>query len=53
MICSNSAIDPYTIRAYSLKHKKCYNIVIGEKKYIYFYNISVGTFYYVYKTVVS
>ena len=25
---SNSAIDPYTMRAYNLEHKQCYNIVI-------------------------
>ena len=31
---SNSAIDPYTIRAYRLEHKQCYNIVIGKEKYI-------------------
>ena len=29
------AIDASTIRAFSLEHKKCYNIVIGEDKYIY------------------
>ena len=35
-IYSNSAIDLYTIRAYSLEHKKCYNnVVIGKEKYIY------------------
>ena len=35
-ICSsNSAIDPYTIRAYSLEHKQYYNIVIGKEKCIY------------------
>ena len=35
-IYSNSVIDPYTIRAYSLEqHKQCYNIVIGKEKYIY------------------
>ena len=28
IIYSNSAIDPYTIRTYSLEHKLCYNIVI-------------------------
>ena len=32
---NNSAIVPYTIMAYSLEHKKRYNIVIGEEKYIY------------------
>ena len=32
---SNSAIDPYTIRPYSLEHNQCYNVVIGEDKYIY------------------
>ena len=32
---NNSAIDPYTIKAYSLEHKQCYNIVIDEEKYIY------------------
>ena len=34
IIYSNSAIDPYTIRAYSLEHKQCYNIVIDKGKYI-------------------
>ena len=33
---NNSSIDPHTIRAYSLEHKKRYKIVIGqEEKYIY------------------
>ena len=32
---SISAIGPYTSRAYSLEHKKFYNIVIGKEKYIY------------------
>ena len=27
--------DPYTIKAYSLEHKQCYNIVIGKEKNIY------------------
>ena len=34
-IYSNSVIDPYSIKAYSLEHKQCYNIVIGKEKYIY------------------
>ena len=54
-IYSNSAIDPYTVKAYSLEHKQCYDVVIDKEKYIYqvhFYK-SVGTFYYVYKVVVS
>ena len=33
-ICINSAIDPYTIKAYSLEDKQCYNIVIDKEKYI-------------------
>ena len=32
---SKSTIDPYTIKAYSLEHEQCYNIVIGKEKYIY------------------
>ena len=45
---SNSAIDLYTIKAYSLEHKQCYNIVIGKRE-IHFtlYSKSAGTFYYV------
>ena len=35
IIYSNSAIDLYTIKAYSLEHTQCYNIVIGKEKYIY------------------
>ena len=35
MIYKNSAIDPYTVKAYSLEHKKRYNIVIGKEKCIY------------------
>ena len=35
IIYNNSAIDSYTIKAYSLEHKKRYNIVICEEKYIY------------------
>ena len=35
MIYNNSVIDLYTIKAYTLEHKKRYNIVIGEEKYIY------------------
>ena len=45
---SNSAIDPYTIRALSLEHKQCYNnIVICKDKYIYILQLyqSAGTFY--------
>ena len=49
---SNSDIDPYTIKAYSLEHKQCYNIVIGKRTFT-FYNKSAGTFYYVYKIFVS
>ena len=30
IIYSDSIIDPYTIKAYSLEHKQCYNIVIGK-----------------------
>ena len=30
-----SVIDPYTKRANSLEHKQCYNIVIGDEKYMY------------------
>ena len=30
-----SVTDPYTMRAYSLEHKQCYNIVIGDEKYVY------------------
>ena len=33
MYCNNSAIDPYIIRAYSLEHKRCCNIVIGKEKF--------------------
>ena len=32
IIYNNSAIDIYTIRAYSLQHKRCYNIVIGKRE---------------------
>ena len=35
MIYSNSAIDLYSIKAYNLEHKQCYNIVIGKEKYVY------------------
>ena len=35
IIYSNSAIDPYTVRSYSLEHKQYHNIVIGKEKYIY------------------
>ena len=38
----NSAINPYTIRAHSLEHKKCYNIVIGKDKYIYVLQVLRG-----------
>ena len=31
----NSAINPYTIRAYSLQHKQYYNIVTGKEEHIY------------------
>ena len=30
---SNSAIDLYAIKAYSLELKQCYNIFIGKEKY--------------------
>ena len=39
---SNSVIDLYTIKACSLEHKQCYNIVIGEEKYIYI--LQLGAF---------
>ena len=39
---SNSAIDPYTIRAFMVKRNT-----------FTFYNKSVGTFYYSYKIVIS
>ena len=32
IIYSNSAMDPYTMRACSLEHKQCYNIVIGKEQ---------------------
>ena len=35
IIYRNSAIEPYTIRASSLEHKRCNNIAIGKEKYIY------------------
>ena len=49
IISSNSAIDLYTIKAYSLEHnKQCYNnIVIGKKKYIACCDKSAGTFYFI------
>ena len=34
-VFSNSTIDLYTIKVYSLEHKQCYNIVIGKEKYSY------------------
>ena len=34
MIYNNSATDPCTIRAYSLEHKKRYNIVVGQEEHI-------------------
>ena len=44
---------PYTMRAFSLEHKLCYNIVTGKEKYIYILEyMSPGTFYYEYKIVV-
>ena len=30
-----SAIDPYTIRAYSLEHRQCFNILINKERYAY------------------
>ena len=41
------------MRAYSLEHKQCYNIVIDNEKYIYiyFYTTSAKTFYYVHEIV--
>ena len=30
---------------YSLEHKERYDIVIGEERYIYVYNKSLGAFY--------
>ena len=52
IIYSNSIIDPHTTRAFSLEHKKCYNIVIGKEAYIYIYK-SAWTFYCAYKIIVS
>ena len=50
---NNSAIDRYTMRAYSLEHKQCCKIVIYNEEYIYiyFYNNSAKTFYYVHEIV--
>ena len=52
MIYNKKVIDPYTIKAI-LEHKKRYNIVIGEEKYIFYVlqQIRVGTFHYVYEIV--
>ena len=54
IIYSDSAIDLYTMRAYSLEHKQCYNFVTaGTEKNLTFYK-SAGTFYHMlYKIVVS
>ena len=43
------------MRAYSLEHKRCCNIVIDNEKYIYiyFYNNSAKTSYYVHEIVDS
>ena len=41
IVSSNHTI----LGAYSLKHKKPYDIIIGEEWYIPFYNKSLGTFY--------
>ena len=43
----------FLMRAYSLEHKQCYDIVIDNEKYIYiyFYNNSAKTFYYVHEIV--
>ena len=56
MIYSNvSAIDLYTVKAFSLAHGKCYNIVIGKEKYIFYVLQQVRRDFLlrVYKIVVS
>ena len=55
VIYSNTAIDLYTIKVYSLEYKNCYNIVVGKENTFTFYNKSAATFYYMYssKVVVS
>ena len=56
MIYSNiSAIDLYTVKAFSLAHRKCYNIVIGKEKYMFYVLQQVRRDFLlrVYKIVVS
>ena len=44
IIYSNSVIDIYTIKAYSLEHEQCYNIiVVGKEKHIYILRSFIDT----------